>query len=376
MLRNHRRPDRGEGPWLRPLRLTLALTASLVLVACGTTTPTDPTPDPPVITSVAPATVAAGDTVTITGSNLASGATVTLTSARSTYLVTTVTVASAGTSATFTMPSIVEPEERLSLDVTLRQGTATATRDDALEYVVSLEALFPDGAVFDFSGVALADPDLDFIDQPWIQTVVTVQESEWATNGRALVIEPYTFDPADADPSAGLYADGAFHAVTFVDVGPFSVVDVVARLRNREPENVSGDHWMGGIGARLAGAAGSEQGFLGQTKEGTNGLVAARIAYDGTQAAIPDFLDMAEFPVASGEYLRFRLTMEEPEGIGTIYVVELKTGSTLAAVYGDVAWDARFEIDTNLPAGAVGITRFFDEHTTEVDWIAITELGL
>ena len=102
----------------------LALWASIALVACGSDSPNDPTPNPgnqsPTISSVAPATgtTLGGTTVTVTGTNFAAGATVTIGGAPA----TSVSVQSP-TSLTAQTPQHAAGAADVSVTVGSRAGT-------------------------------------------------------------------------------------------------------------------------------------------------------------------------------------------------------------------------------------------------------------
>ena len=184
-----------------------------------------------------------------------------------------------------------------------------------------------------------------YLSLPWQQTEVSVVESDWALDGRALQIAPYG-------------TTNAFFAAVFDEVPAAVNVEVLLRFRDND---ISSDlHWMTGAGARIAGAPESETAVLSQSRGGENGLVLARVN-DGAFRT-----GFTEFPVTQGNYLRTRWE----DGV----VSAKMWGGTLADE--PEAWSVTGHTLDNptLTAGGVGITRFFSQHTTEVDYITIDVL--
>ena len=180
----------------------------------------------------------------------------------------------------------------------------------------------------------------DYISLPWQQTNVEVVDSDWALDGRALRIDPY--------------GTNAFFAAVFDEVPEQVNAEVLMRFRDTGPS--SSQHWMSGVGARIDDAA--VTGVLSQSRDGANGLVLATVD-DGT-------FDWTAFAVSSDTYLRTRWVDGE--------VWAKMWGGSLASEPDEWSVAEHALTGPTSAAGGVGITRFFGEHTTEVDYITVDNL--
>ena len=181
----------------------------------------------------------------------------------------------------------------------------------------------------------------DYISLPWQQTDVRVVENGWALDGKALQIAPYD--------------SNAFFAAVFDDVPEATNAEVLLRFRDTGPS--SSRDWMTGAGARITGDAGSETAVLSQSRSGDDTLVLARLNNGEFQTGF------TEFSVTNDKYLRTRWE----DGV----VSAKMWGGTLADE--PEAWSVSDHALNNptLDPGGVGITRFFSQHTTEVDYLTI-----
>jgi lysophospholipase L1-like esterase len=180
-----------------------------------------------------------------------------------------------------------------------------------------------------------------YLSLPWQQTAVSVVDSGWALDGKALQIDPYDTN--------------AFFAAVFDEVPAATNVEVL--LRFRDTGTLSDVHWLTGAGARIAGGPGTETAVLSQSRDGTEGLVLARLN-DGEFAG-----GFTEFTATQGTYLRTRWQDD---------VVSAKLWDGTLADEPE-AWSVTGHTldDPTLDPGKVGITRYFSQHTTQIDYLTI-----
>jgi hypothetical protein len=180
-----------------------------------------------------------------------------------------------------------------------------------------------------------------YLSLPWQQTAVSVVDSGWALDGKALQIDPYDTN--------------AFFAAVFDEVPAATNVEVL--LRFRDTGTLSDVHWLTGAGARIAGGPGTETAVLSQSRDGTEGLVLARLN-DGEFAG-----GFTEFTATQGTYLRTRWQDD---------VVSAKLWDGTLADEPE-AWSITGHTldDPTLDPGKVGITRYFSQHTTQIDYLTI-----
>jgi len=203
--------------------------------------------------------------------------------------------------------------------------------------------------LFDFADDPLGERP-GYVSVPWQQSAVTVVESEWALNGRALQIAPYGTSPVD----------NAFFAAVFGGVPDAADVEVLMRFRDMDPGSPL--HWMTGAGARID--RDEVTAVLTQSREGAEGLVVARVN-DGDFGTLNNGYTHNAF--AKGNYLRARWQ-------GGVASAKM-WGGTLAEEPADWQVSEQVLSEPTLAAGGVGITRYFSEHTSEIDYLAIDILG-
>jgi hypothetical protein len=181
-----------------------------------------------------------------------------------------------------------------------------------------------------------------YVSTPWQQTGVQVVATDWATDGRALQIDPY--------------GTSAFFAAVFDPVPAAADVELVARIRDLGPQ--SGWDWMSGVGTRITGTGQAGNGVLTQTKDGTHGLVLSPLRQG-------NFSGFQTYPLERGDYLKTRT-------IGDQIATKLWSG-TLADEPSD--WQVEHTLPGNpIGAGNTAITRYFGQHTTQLDYLAVTIL--
>ena len=364
------------GGWRRHARrcrhytwTTMVLLSALTLAACGVTGPIDDDPVELTLTLTAlDRTIGSqGDTVMISGENIAGGANVTFGSID----VASVAVRDAdglpvtdaddksGVEVIFVVP-VVAAAQNLTVSVTVSQttaddGTETDTLANAFSYLIDgvLEGEF----LFDFSSADdVLDEQPDYISLPWENAGVTVATSTWARNGRVLRIEPYG-------------PDNAFFAAVFDPVGERGDVTVLARLRDVGTD--SNLHWMTGLGSHIAGdltgtgTYGSASGLLTQLRTANldgEGVIAANLDNGalGKQVALVS---------ERGSYLLVRWTAVTEPAVTRLVSIKTWDGTRFDEPEAWLVED--LDLESTVNAGGVGITRFFALHASEIDWVLV-----
>ncbi len=232
-------------------------------------------------------------------------------------------------------------------------GSAIALAVDGVEAEEELSALEVEAGdadfVFDFGGDVVGEQP-DYVSVPWQSSTVTVVDSDWAFNGKALQIASYGLSPDD----------NAFFAAVFDDVPDATNVEML--LRFRDTGQGSDLHWMTGVGARID--RNEVTAVLTQSREGPEGLVLGRVN-DNDFGTLDNGYTHNEF--VKDNYLRARWE----DGVASAKM----WGGSLADEPAD--WQVNQQVldDPTLAAGAVGITRYFPEHTSEIDYLTVDILG-
>lgn len=372
-----------------PLVLTLTLAATLILAACGTVPDPEPEPDPLTIVGADEARVTQGSALTVRGSSIAGDARIDVGGVAALDLAVLDEAGAPveagvrdGVEIVVVVP-VVELERDGVVTVSIRQP-APASDDE--EETASLEVTYlVDGmldedfdVVFDFgSGAATLDGGADGDGVPaglsiaWdYQSLYSVDivADAWARNGKALRIAP---DPDRIDETVDAFVAVLFDALGD-DVGD---VTVLVRMRDTAPSSGVPFPFMTGVGSRLSGTtgeAGAPRPFgniYGQfvhfvdTGDVAAGDVRTFYVNDGAEG------QFAAFPAVRGEYLLVRWTSDDTDRL-----VAFKTWS--GTRFDEPAdWNEEGIVVTfieNEERGSIGITRFFREHTSFIDWFAVT----
>ena len=183
-----------------------------------------------------------------------------------------------------------------------------------------------------------------YMAEAWEPAGITVIESTWADNGRALQI-----------PS---YASNSFRGAVFSELGELGDVEVFARMR--EIGTRSDSHWGSGIIARVSGAAGNENAHLVFSRNTTSNLQVARLNGGA--------FDWSEFTGINDTAFFLRVRFVGDTATGRIWA----DGTAEPATW---QFEDHIYPSPTFATGTVGVGRFFQSTTTEIDYIQIQPLG-
>jgi acyl-CoA thioesterase I len=197
--------------------------------------------------------------------------------------------------------------------------------------------------LFDFTDDPIGQQPA-YVSTPWQQTGVQVVATDWATDGRALQIDPY--------------GTSAFFAAVFDPVPAAADVELVARIRDLGPQTAW--DWMSGVGARIAGTGQAGTGVLTQTA-GRRPRAGPLPPPPRQLRRVPHLLRRPR--VATTSRPAPSATRSPPNCGPAPSPTNRPPGPS----------------NTPCPANPIGagntaITRYFGQHTTQLDYLAVTIL--
>jgi len=183
-----------------------------------------------------------------------------------------------------------------------------------------------------------------YMSEPWESAGIAVRESAWADNGRVLEI-----------PS---YASNSFRGAVFSDLGALGDVEVLVKMR--EIGNRSTSNWGSGIIARVSGSAGNENAHLVFSRNADATLRAARLDGGAFSHTGVTGIGDREF------FLRARFIG------GTVYSRIWAEADPEPTIWN---FDEHTYPAPTFSSGPVGVGRYYQETTTEIDYVQVAPLG-